>query len=210
MANRFGMENKVPVVPPMSRIRIEEKSKEILIAILPEALDSEEPVDIEHIFEIELPKMFPGLKTGYYDLSIKGQGVLGYTSASEKVCLVDIGLYDLTCIENARDTDLRRFRSTVGHEVAHCICHYPYLKVFESFNTSISSTSLMRIEKRIDIKPYQDPEWQAWEMAGALLMPMARIEKDLSQRLSIQKIAEKYEVNPSFAEARIKRILKQK
>lgn len=204
------LDSKVPIVPPMGRARIEVETDGILRSVLPEALTGEAPVDVEYIFEIELPKMYQGLTVGYCDLSALGPGVMGYTSAKNKVCLVEKKLYDLACLPDAKESDIRRFRSTVAHETSHAVFHYPFLNVFESANTGLAHQSLMRVEKRKDIPAYKDPEWQAWQIAGALLMPYERVVSDIERGLGRYELAEIYNVNPAFAQQRINSILKQK
>jgi len=208
MANN-QLNTKVPVVPPMGRVTIERKTTAFLGANFSKAITEASPVDIEYLFELLLPKYIKGLRTGYFDLSFLGPGVMGYTSANKKVCLVDKLLFDLATRLDAKKSDIRRFRATVSHEVSHAICHYPYLNFFESFNVNAGSIGLMRIEKRKDIPAYKDPEWQAWEMAGSLLMPKTRVIQDINLGRDKYEIADIYNVNPAFAQQRIDSIRKQ-
>ncbi len=202
------MNSKVPVVRPVGRAKIELDSIRLLQQVQPDALLSVEPVDIELIFDVNLPILYPGLKTGYVDLSHMGMGVLGYTGYidNRKVSYVDKKLYDATLEEPYDSPVVRRFRATVAHEISHCYYHLPYLTQFASLT---NAGGLMRRQRK-DIKAYEDPEWQAWEQAGALLMPKARMEDLIKRGLSKYEIANIFNVNPSFVEARIDRMERQK
>lgn len=161
--------DKVPVVRPLSRVKIENLAMNILREFQPEALRGKflQPVNVEAIFEIYIPGQVD-VKTGYTDLSrLIGSEILGYTNAAKKVSFVDCSLSDAT--ERAA---LRRFRSTVGHEGGHCLLHVPLLQAFRSL--SLKGEGLYRVS-RSDIEAYQDPEWQAWEFARAIMMPKSLI-----------------------------------
>lgn len=189
------MTNKVPVVPPKSKEHIEQEVRLFLARTQPDALSSSLPVDVETIFEIDLPQCLPGLRTGYTDLLHIGANVMGFTDAGRKISLVDKTLY-----ESDTPVAQRRFRATVAHEVAHCVLHLPILN-FQS-TTSLKYCELYRADRN-SIKPYVDPEWQAWKFAGALLMPKERILELFSQGWNEHQLAEHFDVNPAFVRARI-------
>ncbi|WP_417914196.1 ImmA/IrrE family metallo-endopeptidase [Candidatus Electronema sp. JM] len=162
---------KVPMVQPLSREKIENDSLLFLQKHHPEPLRSDQSIDIEYIFELIVPQIQPDIKTGYFDLSSFGTGVMGFTDAARKISYVHNKLYD-AALQYPCSPEARRFRATVAHEVSHCICHYSYLKTFKSICSLVGvGNTLMR--RRSDIPPYMDPEWQAWEQAGALLMAEA-------------------------------------
>ncbi len=66
------------------------------------------------------------------------------------------------------------------------------------------------MRKRSDIPAYRDPEWQAWEQAGALLMPKPCIEKLMAEGASIYEISNIFNVNPTFVKGRMKKLKKIK
>lgn len=72
-----------------------------------------------------------------------------------------------------------RDRFTIAHEIGHAILHK-------------NRTFLCREDE--NLKPYEDPEWQANTFAGELLVPSSMI---LNQ--SIQKISKTYEVSREVA-----------
>lgn len=202
-----SLSKRVPIVKPLSRNRIESDALIFLAQHQVESLHQAQPVDIEQIFELDIPKVIPGLKTGYVDLTEIGPGVMGYTDAEKQVSFVHKELYE-AAIKNPESPVARRFRATVAHEVSHCIYHYKYLRGFKSAS-SLTGNGLMRVS-RDNIPAYMDPEWQAWEKAGALLMPKPIIEKLRKEGCSIEQIAEILNLNPAFVGNRIKRLDKQK
>ncbi len=203
----LNLNQKVPVVRPLSRARIENDTLKFLKQHQPDSLKYAQEVDIEAIFEIVIPQIKPGLKTRYVDLSSIGSGIMGYTDANNKVCCIHQELYE-AALADPTSSEGRRFRATVAHEISHCLYHYSYLKTFQSFCSVAGKNTLMR--KRSDIPAYKDPEWQAWEQAGALLMPKPCIEKLIEEGKSAWEIADIFNVNPVFVQGRIERLNKLK
>lgn len=203
----YSPNQKIPVVQPLSREKIENDSLLFLQSYHPESLRNEQPVDIEYIFELIVPQIQPDIRTGYCDLlSSFGVCAMGFTDAERKISYVHKELYD-AALQYPSSAEARRFRATVAHEISHCICHYSYLKTFKSICSLVGvGNTLMR--RRGDIPPYMDPEWQAWEQAGALLMPKPCIEGLIKKGKSVNEIAEVFNVNPSFVQNRINRLKK--
>jgi hypothetical protein len=191
--------SKVLVVPALSRKKIEDRAVSILREEQPEAFAGKCPVDIEMIYEIYVPERCR-VKTMYTDLKPLGSGVLGYTDASKKISCVDKHLIDAIDIATER-----RCRATVGHEIGHCIYHVPILSFFKSSSLLHENEGLYRRE-RTEIKPYLDPEWQAWEFARACLMPRHLIVKYCEKGYSIREMAKCFHVNPVFVEVRLNKL----
>ncbi len=190
---------KAIAVPGRSKVEIDRSAALFLSEFQPAAIKKPGPVDVESLFEIVMQEKY-GIETGYTDLSHLGPGVLGYTDAASKTSYVDKSLSD------ADDLPAKRlFRSTVAHEIKHCIKHVQILNLFRSICKDKDDDGLYRREKS-DIKPYEDPEWQAWVFAGALLMPQRHI-LDLHRRgSSIEEMAGIFDVNPAFVRSRLKRL----
>ena len=189
--------DKVPLVRPLSRAKIEALAMNILREFQPEALRGKfpQPVDVEAIFEIYIPSKVD-VQTGYTDLSrLIGSEILGYTNAAKRVSFVDCSLSDAT----DRGT-LRRFRSTLGHEGGHCLLHVPLLQLFRSI--SRRGEGLYRVN-RSEIKAFQDPEWQAWEFARAIMMPKLLIMDYLERGFDLNGMADQFEANPAFLRVRL-------
>jgi hypothetical protein len=168
----------------------------LLQEIQPEALSGQCPTDVETIFEFYIPDRY-NIETGYGDLSVLGDNVLGYTDAKQKVSVVDKTLSDST-----EQSMIRRFRATVAHEIFHCMCHVPILNSFRSSSLFGNGETLHRAE-RSKIKPFLDPEWQAWEFARACLMPRQLIVQYYEEGYSRYDMAVEFNVNPAFVDVRL-------
>jgi len=192
------MSNKVPIVPPLSKEQIETHAAALIKQFDPTGFSGNYSVDIERIFEFDL-KTLPGLKelkTGYRDLSQMGHRVFGYTDAWLKVSFIHAELVDST-----DQVTQRVFRATVAHESAHCIQHVGVLNLFSS--VLADGATLFRAERK-DIPAYLDPEWQAWALAGALLMPRHRLLSLYHEGASEYEMATVFDVNPAFIKRRMK------
>lgn len=188
---------KVPVVPGLSRKNIQDRVVKLIGEADPDALSGKQPINIESIFEFYVPDQF-GIDTGYTDLSRLGPGVIGYTNAAKKISYVDSSLSD-----SDHKPVIRRCRATIGHEIGHCTYHVPILRAFKSSSLLNAEAPLYR-RSRTNIKPYCDPEWQAWEFAMACLMPNHLIFGCLKRGYNIREMAECFDVNPAFLEVRLK------
>ncbi len=194
---------KLPVVRPQSKAGLNKKAEKYLAQLQPEVLVNDSGVDVEAFFEIDIPDLF-GIETGYRDLSSEFglcKSVLGYTNCKEKISYIDKSLSD------AFDpTTTGRYRATVAHEIGHCILHVSYLN-FESSSQGASKDLLFR--KDIHMKAYENPEWQAWEFAGALLMPRKRVIRYLKANLPISQMARAFGVNPAFMKVRLSKLKRE-
>lgn len=190
---------KLPVVPGKSRSQIEYLSTMLLKHIQPDAFAGKEPIDIDSVYEFYLEDKY-GIKTYYTDLSKLGTGILGYTDASSKKSFIDSSLSN-----SDNSVTIRRFRSTVGHEIGHCILHVNILNDFRSTCSKSEHGLLYRAEPS-QIKPYMNPEWQAWEYAQSYLMPEHLVRKYTNQGVNFSKMVDLFDVNPKFLEVRLRKL----
>ncbi|MFW5489427.1 MAG: ImmA/IrrE family metallo-endopeptidase [Desulfovibrio sp.] len=194
------MNTTVPVVPPKSRPTIQREAACFLKKWIPEAIRSEEPIEIDYIYDVILTEHYE-IKTGYIDLSSLGigRGILGFTDAETRQSWITSSLADAT------DTvGRRRFRATVGHEIGHCIMHVPYLEKFRSAS-SRNCGELCRA-CRSDLPAYKDPEWQAWEYGDELLMPTVLLKKLIKEGKNVQDLAKNFDLNPGYIKTRLKKL----
>lgn len=183
----------------LNRAQIQKASIDILKDFCPKALDELLPLDIESLFELYLPKRF-GITTAYDELSF---GIHGFTDPNRMASVVSIHLVD------ADDIGTRRFgRSTIGHETGHAILHARQfkkkrseMKFFHNFNHL--DQLLFRQQ---DLKPYENPEWQAWEFCKSLFLPRHLIEEAVESGKTIRQIADLVNLNPAFVEVRLKNL----
>lgn len=191
------MNGHLPIMPPESYRSIELKVVPLLLKYQPNALAGKEPVDVESLFEFVLPKIIPGLKTGYVGL---GPGVEGVTSAEDMTCYVAKSLSD-----SEDSVMLRRLRATIAHEMGHAILH---LKSLHFISQKSRGDRLHRVVEASKIETCRNPEWQAWAFGGSLLMPRGAVTRLMSAGYGQSEMIELFDVNPSFFETRMRALRK--
>lgn len=193
------MLSEVIVVSPTSGNALEMKAVALLQELQPGVLLGEGTTNVELIFDYHLPKL--GIESRYEDLtSLPGGNVLGFTysNGKRKCCLVEQSLLD------GGPSGGRRLRATIGHEVGHALLHLPSLHMFRSACNEQALEFFRRDASQI--KPYVNPEWQAWRFAGALLMPRRVFEPLVAKGLNEHELAEHFDVNPAFIKSRLKQL----
>lgn len=95
-------------------------------------------------------------------------------------------------------------RATAIHELSHAVLHMQVLR--RHLAKSADGVSLNRVQRNA-LKPYEDPEWQAWALAGCILAPRARIVAALNAGEStVDDLALHFEVSPGLMQAHLKRL----
>jgi len=102
--------------------------------------------------------------SGVYAETIPEQGLLRISETT----------YNGACDGTPRD------RFTIAHEIGHLLLHTPNRVIFTRSDN--------------EIKPYENPEWQANTFAGELL-----VSTDFIHGLSVDDIAKKYQVSVDVA-----------
>lgn len=180
-------------VVDLNRKQIQALTTRLLVEHCPRAFRGEEPVDVEFLYEILIPDKY-NITTGYADLRPFGPGVLGFSDAETKTSYVDHDLYS-----SVTDAGRRRCRATTGHEIGHCVVHVPILAAFHSCCRDENELALYRCEAA-KLKPWQEPEWQAWEFCRNLLMPAQLVQRYIDEGKNVWDLAKLFDVNRSFVE----------
>lgn len=91
-----------------------------------------------------------------------------------------------------------RARATACHELGHVVLHVPE-------HRRKAATALYRRSpvRRTQVKPYRDPEWQAWTFALAFLMPV-RVVRGMGARTPAE-MSEVFGVSETLATTHLKR-----
>jgi hypothetical protein len=189
---------KMPVMKAdgMSRAKIERLAQKVLTDFCRPATQNLIALDVENLFEQYLPKRFR-IETGYEKMS---PNIHGYTQPSKLRSFVSVDLVQATDRATARFA-----RSTIGHESGHAILHAHQFKFKRCEATFLhdkehANDKLFRQE---ELKPYENPEWQAWEFCKSLLLPERLARQAVDDGLSAQEIAEIIDVNTKFVEVRL-------
>lgn len=181
---------------PMGRKTIEAEIMNLLRRFQPEVLKGKCPFDVEAFAEFELEDL-----TGVqFDItSDLPPEIHGLTDPSQNKLWIHADLAD-----NPRS--LKFYRSTLAHEIGHALYHVkPIQRAGKrqrfAQGKQKSGTELCR---EMDIPAYRHPEWQAWEVAGSLLMPKCVVEALLHEGANIEDLAHHFEVHRPFAHKRLK------
>jgi hypothetical protein len=181
-----------------SRKQVDAMALTVVKDYQPEMLSSLQPFNVQDFFELELPN-FRGITTDYKSLS---GSIHAYTDINEMRCVVSLEL-----MESQHVTHQRRFlRSTLSHETGHCDIHVPefrYRKAIAKFVHDKDHQTLRMYREEV-VLPYENPEWQAWRYAGALMMPEPSVYLALKEGCSKAEMCEIFDLNMPFVETRLR------
>lgn len=147
------MTESIYAASPVSRFQLRNLASSIRIAM---GLTDKLYLPVAEILE-QIPLWFEDY---YISCEIRskeemGEDTHGYFDFVSRVIVIREDVYEGACEGNGRD------RMTIVHE----ICHFILLVV-----------SGIKFERRFgEVKPYEDPEWQAKALAGELMMPADKI-----------------------------------
>jgi len=110
--------------------------------------------------------------------------------------LLRYDFYDQLFMGNKRSN---RARATVVHELSHVILHVQELRERKRYP---DRPDLLNRLSRADIPAFEDPEWQAWALAGCIMMPFHHV-KEIMQPGNIDRVASVFGVSQSFARKHI-------
>lgn len=182
---------RVPIVSPLSRKHIETIAVEVLRQFQPDCLKTPTPVDLEFLLEFVLPA------NGYYpDIVDLGPSIEGLTDPKSRTVCLSPDVYD-----DMGNGD-GRARFTVAHEIGHVILHAHEIR------ETMVNRGKDGLARRSDIKPYEDPEWQANAFAGSLLMPESAVREIVSRntRKAVSAVANILRVSRAAADIRLRNL----
>lgn len=193
------LEEEVPPVNPLGVAAIEELGRCFLDQLAPEMLTKPQPLNVLDLVDTRLPKfgihVCPATREeiGYRDGATDPRG------DGEITILVTEEVWE--ALELAAPKSYYA-RSTVCHEIGHAILHVPVLRRRLLLNDVLART------QRANLKPYEDPEWQAWAFAGTILMPSAtlRILHAMHKLLTPEVVSDSFEVSTKMAESHLRRL----
>jgi IrrE N-terminal-like domain len=193
MSDFFG--ETVFAMPPLSLEYLEALGETVVSTLQPEALLTPQPIKVREWIDDLLPRFgIHVMPASYEELGERVAATYAAADAESEI-LVSPWIY-----ENLADEERPHFaRSTVIHELAHAILHVPLLR-----NRSDGCGELTTRLDRRRLAEASDPEWQAWALAGAILMPRRTIAM-LPDR-SPRSVADVFFVSQKFAEVRLERL----
>jgi hypothetical protein len=187
-------------MPAISMALIEDIGEQTLEIIQPEALREPTRIDFAEWAEHRLGdfKIFVSPasvqemrgRLGVTDPTDRGDGVIEI--------LMEASHYD-DLLRGGRRA--HQARGTVVHEVGHTILHVPVMRR----RIIAGNTALLNRKVRRDaIKPYRDPEWQAWALGGVIAAPRRTILQ--AGTLDPDDLAEIFGMSSRFMELHLERL----
>lgn len=185
-------------VKPRSRAIIESLALDIIKQYQPGVFNNGEQFNVENFFECKLTTL-----TGVdYDYQQLGFGIYGYTDSDAMVSVISSDIMD----EPGQEYFCR---STIAHEIGHAILHVQDYKRVKAVLKSINDKDhILKTYREEELKPFMNPEWQAWRFAGALLMPALAVKEAFGRGCGIKEMSKRFGVNPVFVESRLKALRK--
>jgi hypothetical protein len=156
--------------------------------------------DVEGFFEFELKN-----QTGIEPIPQRlPDGLDGYTDSETMKCFISLNLMEY----GECDVTRRRLRATQAHEIGHCFLHVEDARRNRDFQQKFlnDKKSSLEMYRPQDIKIYENPEWQAWRFASALLMPEICFMTAVNSDWTKKKIKLAFDVNPSFIDVRLQEL----
>ncbi|OGC93168.1 MAG: hypothetical protein A2W25_06005 [candidate division Zixibacteria bacterium RBG_16_53_22] len=190
------MPRRIVIASPKSGRDLDDLALKIVKSFQPELLMELRAFDIERFFECEL-ETITGVKIDYRTLPT---GIHGYTDSGTMESVISAELME-------DETQLFFTRSTMSHETAHALIHVPEFRRKKAILTSVHNAEhgiALRMHRESDVRIYQNPEWQAWRFAGALLMPRPALEEAIRRGNGLRDLSRLFNVNPAFIETRLR------
>lgn len=187
----------VPRMPPLSRYAIEAVADQLLALVAPEMLTAAMPLDVVKLVDVTLPKFgvhfYPASAVELEDR----EAATDPEGENETIVLLNVDLFEDLYIGGRY---AYRARATVAHELGHVILHVPVVR--RRLRSPLGAALLNRV-RRDQVKAYEDPEWQAWALAGCLLMPRRALMQLKTN--SVAAVAEHFGVSEAMARSHLRR-----
>ncbi|WP_167881761.1 ImmA/IrrE family metallo-endopeptidase [Leptospira bouyouniensis] len=186
-------DNKVPRVKSRSRLEINKIAMGFIYEIDKEALSKPKKIDLQEILDFGYIRRNYGFALSIEDLPT---GIEGYTDFLNKKLALSTRTY-----EGILNKDPRAI-FTGFHEVSHVLLHRGQLK-----NRTIEEANKDRFY-RSDLKPFEDPEWQADECSAAIQIPLNTVLPLIKSGATAEDLMKIFGVSRTCAEVRVANILK--
>lgn len=194
------LDEHVPRMPPVSIAALEQVAERTLELLDPAALQEPRAVDWRALVDTVLQQFKIFIYPAHSD---QLEDRLAFTDSSGATG-DDINIllsFDLWNDLVAGGRLANRAHATVAHELAHAILHVP---VIRRRAVLPNADLLLNRVRREEIKAFEDPEWQAWALAGCVLAPRKTLE--MLSTSSIAVAADIYGVSEAMLRSHLKRL----
>lgn len=190
--------NNIPV-KGLGRIEVEQAAKNLIKQVAPEYLITPGAIPVNRIIDIDMFKL--------YQFNLQLLSTHEFSPGTE----AETDFFNRKILfsdkEWARlDLGNVRSRSTAAHEIGHIVLHSKQINL----NYALNNLRLQR-KKQIKPKAYESPEWQAYNFAGAFLMPAITVipfvvslkKSNYDHSSIVEALIEKYHVSKQTATKRL-------
>ncbi len=192
---------KVYPVLPKTKADLEATALNVLAEFDPEHLREPKPLNVVRLIDNFLMQKYDWSLDVREDLP---SDILGLSNPQTKTIVVSEQTYNSVQMGDGRS------RFTCCHEFSHVELHRTQMR-FRMVTMNANDDSLMRTD-RTNLRAFEDPEWQADYLAGALLMPRPIVLKMMQQFRTfeelINEMTERFQVSRSAAEMRVQKMPK--
>jgi hypothetical protein len=185
-------------VQPVSMAMLEWLGEQVLTVLTPGVLDRPMSLDVLRLVDHEL-------QSHGIDVVPASSTELGPREAA-----TDIGSDGrIMILLNERQFDdltsdgpaAYRSRATTIHELSHAILHMPAIRQWRQMRQTNYAFNRLR---RRDLRAYEDPEWQAWALAGCILMPRRTIM--MIEPRTLSHLSRVYKVSEDMVRSHLRRL----
>jgi hypothetical protein len=181
----------VPVVTGLSLNQIEKEALAFLNLLAPSCLAFPQPTPVLDIFENKMDRLGFDILIGK---NVKGLG--GVTDITNRTIELPSSTY------KKLEKGVPQAKFTVAHEFGHAYLHGKN----QNFSQFPSRENLT-FTRRGQLRPFEDPEWQANNFASAVLMPARTMWMLYRQKKMIpEDVMDLYQVSWSAATRRVLRL----
>ena len=193
------LDEEVPPVRPLSITAIEELGRCFLDQLSPATLKKPQALDVLHLADRTLPQFGIHVCPASREEIGNRAGATDPQGDGEICILVSEDVWD--ALEEPAPAS-HFARTTACHEIGHAVLHVPALR-----RRLLLKDALSRIQRR-NLRAYEDPEWQAWMFAGAILMPSVTLRMLQGQHKSLTPdlVGQTYEISDKMAQSHLRRL----
>jgi hypothetical protein len=193
------LEEEVPPVNPLGVAAIEELGRCFLEQLAPEMFERPQPLNILELVDTRLPSFGIHVAPASREELGDRAGATDPRGDGEITILVSEEIWK--ALESTAPKS-HYARSTISHEIGHAVLHVPVLR------RRLLVQNVLARTQRSNLRAYEDPEWQAWMFAGAILMPRAafRMLQDNETGLLVETVSSTFEVSTGMVVSHLRRL----
>jgi len=194
-------DEEVIPMPPVSVAMLEEIATEVLALIAPEHLLKPGPLDVLFLAEHVLPARGIHIEAASAAELGSREGATDPVSDGRDINVLIVESLWRELLRSP--TGAKRARATILHELAHALLHVHEIRKRMQMRPEARRLLLARRTRR-ELKAYEDPEWQAWALAGCIAMPRRTLL--MMQNVTVWRVASTYGVSEVFARSHLQRL----